>query len=160
LLPIVAVLLALAAESPSGFTLTIDSSQQKVFVGEPVKLTVRLKATRHIHGMPIGDEGELPVGLVRFRVDDGTRTRTYIDYSGSLDCRVLVQSSLAPYEEQVMTAVLFKGGYLDEPAHQPRDSLLFPVPGKFWIRLEYTVRGVTTLSNRLRFTVNDPTGDR
>jgi hypothetical protein len=160
MLMMIGVLVGLAVPADqSALVLEISTPQREVLVGEPVKLTVRLKAKTDVHGIPLDAEEELPVQFLRVLVDDGTQVRTYVEFPRQIVEQVLVAESLRPGEERAMNIVLFNGGYLEASTAPPRSSFLFPVSGRFSIRLDYAGRQARATSNALRFTVKAPAGE-
>jgi hypothetical protein len=159
MLMVIGVLLGLAAPpDQSALALEISTLQREVLVGEPVKLTVRLKATADVRGIPLDGEEKLPVQFLRVLVDDGTQVRTYVEFPPQIVEQVLVAESLRAGDERAMNVVLFDGGYLEASTAPPRSSFLFPVPGRFSIRLDYAGQEARATSSPLRFTVKAPTG--
>jgi len=161
MLMVIGVLLGFAVPvGQSGMALEISTPQREVFVGEPVKLIVRLKAKGEVQGIPLNSEEELPVEFLRILVDDGTQVRTYVEFPRQIVEQVLVAEKLRPGDERAMNVVLFNGGYLDASTAQPRgSSFLFPVPGRFSLRLEYAGQQQRAISNVLRFDVKAPAGE-
>ncbi len=160
MLMIIGVLLGLAAPADqSRLALEISTPQREVLVGEPVKLTVRLKAKADVHGIPLDGQEELPVQFLRVLVDDGTQVRTYVEFPRQIVEQVLVAESLRRGDERAMNIVLFNGGYLEASTAPPRTSFLFPGPGRFSMRLDYAGQQARATSNALRFTVKAPAGE-
>lgn len=153
----IGILVGLAAPAgQSGLTLEISAPQREVLVGEPVKLIVQLRANSDVHGVPLDGES-LPVQFLRLLVDDGTQVRTYVEFPQQIVDRVLVAETLRPGDQRMMNVILFNGGYLDGSTAPARGSFLFPVPGRFSVRVAYAGQGAT--SNALRFDVKAPAAE-
>ena len=91
----IGVLLGLVAPTDqSRLALEISTSQREVLVGEPVKLTVRLKAKADVQGFPLDGQEELPVQFLRVLVDDGTQVRIYVEFPRQIVEQVLVAEKL------------------------------------------------------------------
>jgi hypothetical protein len=148
------LLLVLAA---SGLTFRIELPQKEVLVGEPVKLVVRLQATRPLERVVLPGQGSIQPMLALY-VHDGTSERRY--FESELGADILVGQELAKGQEISSSVVLFHG-FQKDSAGRIEERLLFEAPGEYHVRAEYTnpgggaiVRGLR--SNRVRIHVEAP----
>jgi hypothetical protein len=125
------LLLVLAATSLS---FRIELPQERVLVGEPVKLVVRFEATtRPIEAVSLPFDGWM--SAIDLYVHDGRSERRYVEIERGDGINVNVRR-LTPGREVASNVVLFYGGYPtgdlligDEP--------LFGKPGEYRVRAEY-----------------------
>lgn len=153
----IGLLFGLAAGAQPGLVLDLSAPKREVLVGEPVKLVLRLKATRDVAGVPL-DGDALPVHFVRFLVDDGGHVSTYLEYQRQIEERVLVAANLRAGDQRFMNFVLFNGGHVG-PGGPPTSGFLFPTPGRFSVRVIYAGQRETVQSNAVRFDVKAPSGE-
>ncbi len=154
----IGLLFGLAAGVQPGLVLELSAPKRDVFVGEPVKVVVRLKATKDVVGVPWDGE-RVPVQFLRFIVDSGASTSTYVEYPRQIEERVLVADQLRPGDERLMNFVLFNGRHVGT-APQPTTSFLFPAAGHFSLSVAYAGEQQSPVtSNPVRFEVHAAPAD-
>jgi hypothetical protein len=146
----------LLATDLSGLSLTTSSSQKEVLVGEPLRVTFRWKATAPVKDVAV-EESDFVFQSILLSVDDGHGALLYREYRHQMTERLLVLASLKTGDEEVVDLVFYRGGYVDRPTRQARDSFLFPRAGEYSVTAIYLHDGVPKItSNRLHFTVTEP----
>jgi hypothetical protein len=143
-----ALLAVVLATAP--LTISLDSPQKQLYVGEPWKIVVTLTAGRTpINVVPETDRFEL--GTLRFHVDDGSGERPYTAPHAGWGPDVVVSTPLRAGERLVRNYVL-EGG-------------LFPRAGRYALRAEQRSWGVgrqsgnPVASKRMVVEVVDPPED-
>jgi hypothetical protein len=155
------LLLVLAA---SGLTFRIELPQERVLIGEPVKVVVRLKATTQPLDLVVLPSEQSIQPMLALYVNDGTAERRYFESERGAD--MLVGQKLAKGQEISSNVVLFRGGYQTDSGGRIEEHLLFGEPGEYRVRAEYTNPGSSASdrgrrglrSNQVRIRVEAPRG--
>jgi hypothetical protein len=153
------IAVALLAADLKGLTLGASSRQGELLVGEPLKITLRWKASRPVRNVAV-EEPDFLFRSVLLSVNDGTGARLYREYPHELVEKPLVTRSFAAGEEDVVNLVFSRGGYLVRPGGEVEEGLLFPRKGEYSVTAVYVQDGLPSgvASNTLRFTVGEPSG--
>jgi hypothetical protein len=129
-------------------------------VGEPLKLTLSWKARRSVQAVAV-EQDDFPFQSILLSVDDGSGARLYREQPHQLLEKPLVRRTLAAGEDEIVNLVFFTGGFVEHPADEARESLLFAHPGPYAVTAFYVHDGVRlsgVASNTLRFRVREPGG--
>jgi hypothetical protein len=159
-----ALLFAVLAAAP--LTLSIDSPQKRLYVGEPWKLVVTWTAGP----MRIADlepeNADFERGSLVFHVDDGSGERPYAegDKSGVISETIWGAQPL-PAGQKLMRNLVLQGGWYAYGTPERYQGALFPRAGRYTVRAQHRSwalvgpgkgRSAPVFSKRITVEVNDP----
>jgi hypothetical protein len=159
------ILLAVVLAS-APLTVSIDSPQKHVFVGEPWKLVVTWTAGPMRIADLLPENAEFERGSLVFHVDDGSGERIYMEgnKSGVIKEEIVAGEPL-PAGERLVRNLVLQGGWYGEPGSPERQQgSLFPHAGRYTVRAEqrswalvaHRGRGVPVSSRRILVEVKEP----
>lgn len=150
---------AILAIEVGGLSLTINSQQKEVLVGEPVKISVTWEGHAIVKNVAV-EEPDFLFQSLALAVEEGKERSIYRESARGMPEMILLRRTLKAGERKVVDLVFLHGLLLTPDQMHSRSAFLFPKAGEYVVRAVYLDAGVPTdvVSNPLRFRVVEPHG--